>query len=135
MKMMIKKETIKNFLKPTKIKIGLMVLIFIGTLFLVADKFPLAQELETLSLSKKVFYFFSIPDLYLQQICLYKIYNICFHKIFALSLFGPSSDPEDIEIVSWLFFLFPLRIIYYYLLSCAIVSISKIKREKKINLP
>lgn len=136
------KKIIKDFLTPTKVKIVLTILIFIGTIFLIANRFPSDKEIEKFSLYEKTFYFFSIPDLYIQQICLYKTEYLCsLHKTVAFTLFYtgdaqsirelPIQNLQSLEILSGLFFLLPIRIIYYYILSCGAISILfKIKKEK-----
>jgi len=118
---MTKKETIKNFLKPTKAKILLMILIFVISIFLSHTIFfpPNNEGFNSFSLSKKVFYCFSVPG-----VC--SLYS-------ALDLLDISYDSEEAEDISSALFLFifSLEIIYYYVISCIILFVSKIKREKK----
>ncbi len=116
----------KEFLKPTKIKIGLTIIIFIGTLFLI----PI---LDGDSILQKIFYCLFFPDGCAQRTCLYKMQGLCsFYKTIAFDLFYIGSaqniqnlsfnEIQDLEVISS-FFLFPLRIIYYYFIVCVLIYI------------
>ncbi len=105
------KETIKNFLKPTKAKIALTVLVFIGTIWFI-NQFPFTENFSTLHISKKVFYCILVPDIYLSE-------NI----IFPILETKINTDPFDIWFPYWFLFLFPIRIICEYLLSCVVCMV------------
>lgn len=105
---MTQKEKIKNFLKPTRAKIVLTVLIFIGTIYFV-NKF---------SISSKFILYFLFPEVF---------FNF-FYDYLEIGLDIPS------EMDLWLY-LVPLsilvRIAYYYLLLCGVFFVyKKIKRRK-----
>ncbi len=113
------KNTIKNFFKPTLIKIGLTILILIGI-------YPLISYFNINAISKEISCLL-VPQTCIALSCLNKM---CLHQKLFITLFGQTSDPEDMELMSVLFFVAPLGIIYYYLLSCGFVCIFKKKKEK-----
>lgn len=154
---MTKNETIKNFLKLTKIKIGLTFLIFGVSLFL-------RHSLVNQPLLEWIF----IPDLRIEQICDAKTAGKCFYgPYFSPNLPVPSFDyPElselsnecleslcphqkftlylfynllsrhgrhgydDLAIQAHLLFTLPLTILYYYFLACFILFLI-LKKQKR----
>lgn len=122
---MIRKKTIKNFLKPTKAKVGLLILIFMISVILSHTIFfpPNNKGFDSFSFEMKAFYCVSIPG----GCLLYSTLNF-------LNVPYDSEEAEDIFSIL-LFLALPLQIIYHYFLSCVLVFILKIKRDKKRNIP
>ncbi len=158
---MTKNETIKNFLKPNKIKIGLTFLIFAGSLFL-----------RHTFINQPLLEWILIPDLRIERICDAKTSGKCFygpyfspnlpvpsfdypelaelsnecleslcpHQKLTLYLFYNPSSPgrgyDDLAIQAHLLFTLPGGIVYYYFLGCFILFfVAKINKGEKRNLP
>ena len=146
---------IRDFLKPTKKKIGLTVLFFtISILLSNIYYFPLNNErFKLFSIPEKISCCLFAPNVCIDAQCFpeecYNKYwnkklaevpqsclsNLCFHQKTAFFLFSSYSanyhDYQDLILAASLYFVFPLNIIYYYFLSCLFVSFLKIKKRGK----